>query len=193
MVVPPQHQQFQPVAPPPGHPDPSAATAIPLQSLALHDPTASQAPPLPSKLDHNLSADPRPLSLPPPYQPAPPSGGQAFQTMPTKPGVYADFNHAPPPGSHGDSTLWVNSSAPSLHPQPHLHPSPTSTPPQQHSPMTAVQPTLGSIQQQPVGGAYPTHSQYQPQLEQVPGPISSHQMTSLPPQQQVGLTLPTEA
>jgi growth factor-regulated tyrosine kinase substrate len=174
--------QFQPVAPPPPSLEPPGAVGLPLQSLALHDPTVSaQAPPLPSKLDHNLSADPRPLSLPPPYHPVHPTG-PAFQTLPTIPqyAVYSDPSHAPPPGSHGDSSLWVNNSTPSLHPPAHLHPSPTTTPPQQRSPMTAPVQPLGSMQQSmgvAVGGAYPAH------FQQMPGP--SHQLTSLPPQQQL--------
>ncbi|CAI7990509.1 Hepatocyte growth factor-regulated tyrosine kinase substrate [Geodia barretti] len=168
--------QFQPVAPPPASMEPSGAVGLSLQSLALHDPTLSaQAPPLPSKLDHNMSSDPRPLSLPPPYHPVPPTG-PTFQTMPTIPqhAMYSDPSHAPPPGSHGDSSLWVNNSTSSLHPPAHLYPSPTSTPPQQRSPMTApVQQSMGVA----AGGAYPAH------FQQVHDP--SHQLTSLPPQQQL--------
>lgn len=196
----PQQQQFHSVAPPPHSMDPSAAAALPLQTLSLHDPTTTyQAPPLPSKLDHNISADPRPLSLPPPYQPPPPSNAAAqpaFQTMPTiqqqpPANVYSDLSsHAPPTGSHGDpSSLWVNNPTPSLHPGTHLHhPSPNSTPPQHHhSSMTAVQPPpLGSSGQQSVGvamgGAFSTPIQYN---NQPPPPEQmTNQIQSLPPQQQ---------
>ena len=163
-------QLYQAVAPPPGPPDASAA-ALSLQTMTLHNPTGThQAPPLPAKLDHNVAADPRPLSLPPPYQPLPnPAHTQAFQTMPTipqQPVLYSDPSHAPPTGSHGDASLWGNhKAATSMHPLPSLQLSPASTPPLQHSPMTSVQPLetgpphVGGA----VGVAYSTHSHYQPQ------------------------------
>lgn len=166
------------MAPPPSV-DPST---LPLHTLSLHDPTAvHQAPPLPTKLDHNICADPGPASLPPPYQPpslqAP---APAFHMMPTLQQTTA-FPDSAPPGSHGDpASLWGNQN-PSLPLPTHLHPSPTSTPPQQPSPMGIVQPLGGDGVVLPMAGAAaPYATQYQPQAPTLPQQLP---MQSLPQQQ----------
>lgn len=152
----------------------SDPSSISLHTLALHDPTIThQAPPLPLKLDHNISADPGPASLPPPYQPLTSTAAPAFHTMPTfqqpsppqtaMQSVYFDPNQAPPTGNHGDTSLWVNNPTPSLHlPPSHLQPPPNSIPSQQPSPVNISQPSLSGVGV--AGGvAYSTHPGYQQQ------------------------------